>query len=266
MLSVLLSTLLLFVSVCFIFFLILIWGFQLSVGELVLSEILAKLVEPIYSPEGQFWHLDPSIIHSLSVHHDNDQMQRVFFETSRKAWSGCWSYTSFEPVKAFAEELVGVSPEIFSSFIIDVFTFALVSAFVHNVSNNWILHRDTCQLADICGRWFVIFVRQTMRVGEVSRFKTKSSSVSVHLLDEVFHWLIARDSPLVNSSVWSVSTLAVGVLILLSGISVVCSWASCRTILVFVVFISGCHLKKVLSKMFSEANTCIVTTREHKPM
>jgi len=49
--------------------------------QLVLGKVLAHFVESVDCPKSQLRHFYPSVVHSLSVHDNNNQVQGVFFKT-----------------------------------------------------------------------------------------------------------------------------------------------------------------------------------------
>ena len=141
--------------------------FQLTVGQLILCKVLTQLVESIDSPKCELRDLNPSVVHCLGIHNDDDQMERILFKTSCEARTGSWGNSSFKAVESFAEELVGVGPEVLAWLIIDVFAFALVSALVHDVPHDWILHSDAGELANVSGGRFIVLMRKSMGVRKV---------------------------------------------------------------------------------------------------
>ena len=179
-------------------------------------------------------------------------MQRILFETCCKARASCWGHSSFKTIKSFSEELICICPEILSCFIVNIFSFTLISALVDDISYYWILHCNTSQFSNVSSSGLIVLMRQPMRISEIGWFKAKGSGISIHLLDEIFHWLITRNSPLVNACIWSISTLTVCILVLLSWISIISpsTRAICRTILILVVFVSRSNFEKILTKMF----------------
>lgn len=78
-------------------------------------------------------------------------MKGVLFKACRQAGPSSGSDTRFEAVEALSQELVGVRPQIFSSLIIDIFTFAFICALIDDVSDNWILHGNARKFTDVCG-------------------------------------------------------------------------------------------------------------------
>lgn len=85
-------------------------------------------------------------------------METVFLERCRQTWSSSWCDTCFKTVESFAQELIGVCPEILSWLVVDIFTFALVLAFVNNVTDDWVLHGDTRKLTNISSSGLIILV------------------------------------------------------------------------------------------------------------
>ena len=75
---------------------------QGSIRKLILCEVLAHFIESIDGPKCQFGHLNPAIVHSFRVHHDEHQMQTVFFEGSGQTGTGRRSDSRFHTVEALA--------------------------------------------------------------------------------------------------------------------------------------------------------------------
>ena len=57
------------------------WCPQCPIRKLVLSEVLAHLVEAIDGPEGEFGDFNPAVVHGLGVHDYNHQVKTVLLET-----------------------------------------------------------------------------------------------------------------------------------------------------------------------------------------
>jgi len=117
-------------------------GLQLPIRKLILSEVLAHFVQSVDCPQGQFWYFYPSIVHGLCVHHHNYQMQGLLFKTSCKAWTSGGSDSGFEAIEPLAQQLVGVGPSELSLFFLDVLSSTSVSALVHDLTHEGVLHGD----------------------------------------------------------------------------------------------------------------------------
>jgi hypothetical protein len=96
---------------------------------------------------------------------------------------------------------------------------------------------------------------------EVGALQPQCSGVPVHFLDEVFHWLVRWDPPLVVRGDGSVID-STCVLIVILALAVSLSWASLGVY--FVVFVPCCDFVEILAKMLSQTDTRIITTRKHQ--
>lgn len=107
-------------------------------------------------------------------------------------------------------------------------------------------------------------MREPVRVREVRRLKSQGAGIPIHLLDEVLHRLIRRYPPLVHivlavTSVvlvvlaLTVRVLRVLVLVFFLGVNRTTAYGRRaglpRLTVLFVIFVPGSYLKKVLAKM-----------------
>ena len=133
-------------------------------------------------------------------------------------------------------------------------------------SDQWILHHNARELSNVSCSGFVIFVRQSVRVCIVCRLESKCSSVTVHFLQEILHWLIRLHPSLIvislvvatNGSLCIVGS-SCSTLVLHVGTSSSRGLAvHCLTILVF-----GGNLEEVLAKVLCQHCGSVISTREH---
>ena len=117
-------------------------------------------------------------------------MQAVFFEAGGEAGPGSWRHTRLHAIEALAEEFVCIRPAELPRLILQVLACASVVLLNDNLPNQWVLHDDAGELADVCRCRLIILVRESMRVRIVGRLETESACVTVHLLKEVLHGLI----------------------------------------------------------------------------
>lgn len=141
---------------------------DLPVRQLVLREVLAHFVQTIDCPQGQFRHLHPSVVHRFRVHHNHDQMQRVFLEACRQAGARSWRNAGLATVEAFSEKFIRVGPVEIPHFVLNVFALALVMSATNNFSEYGVLHNDARQSTDVRRRRLVILVAQPVRISVVS--------------------------------------------------------------------------------------------------
>ena len=157
---------------------------------MILSKVLAHFVESIDGPESQFRHFNPPIIHRLGVHNYDDEMKAVLFKTRSEAGTGSWRHARLYAIEALAQQFVGVCPAELAWFILKILPRAAVVLLNHNLTHKWVLHDYARQFADVCSRRFIVLVGEAMRIGIVCRLQTQCPSISVHLLEEVFHGLV----------------------------------------------------------------------------
>lgn len=104
-------------------------------------------------------------------------------------------------------------------------------------------------------------MREAVRVREVGRLEAEGAGVPIHLLDEVLHGLIGRNTPLIHIILPVVIVLILLILALraiLSAVFLLCvdraasdRWSPCLpglTVLL-IIFVPSSNLKQVLSKV-----------------
>ena len=155
---------------------------DLAVWKLVLSEVLAHFVEPVDSPEGQFRHFHPPVVHRLGIHHDHNQVQRVLLKRGREAWTSRWRDTSLASVKTLAQQLVRVRPMEVTNFVLNVLALALIVSSAHDLAEDRILHHYAGETAHVGCRRLVVLVREPVGVCVICRFQAQGSCVPIHLL------------------------------------------------------------------------------------
>ena len=236
-------------------------GTNLSVRQLVLREVLTHFVQTIDCPQGQFRHLNPSIVHRFSVHDNHDQMQWVLLKACRQTRASSWSNTSLATVEAFTEEFVSVGPVKISYFILNVFALALIMRATNDFSEYWVLHHDARQSTDVRRSWLVIFVAQSVRIGVISWLETEGSGIPIQLLKEVFHRLVTLKTTLIFIKGASSSWVYTCCWVLWLGACVILGVGA-----LLVIFEASSCFKQVLAKMLSERHRSIITRRKHEPV
>lgn len=94
-------------------------------------------------------------------------MQAVLLEAGGEAGARSGCDASFHTVEALAEELVGVGPDIVPWLIVNVAALTLIGAFVYDIADNWVLHRDAGKFTDVGSGGLVVLVREAVGVREI---------------------------------------------------------------------------------------------------
>ena len=124
-------------------------GSQGTVWKLVLGKVLTHFIKSIDSPQGQLWHLNPSVIHRLGVHNHNHEMETILFEGGGQTRTSSWCDTSLDSIEAFAKEFVCVGPRVVSWLILEVSSLASVVFLYYDLSDKRVLHDDASEFADV---------------------------------------------------------------------------------------------------------------------
>ena len=120
------------------------WCSKGSIWQLVLREVLTHLVQSVYGPKSEFRDLDPSVIHSLGVHNNDNQVKAVLLKRSSKAGTSSWSDSCLDSVEALSQELVGVGPGVLSGLVLEVTALARVVLLDDDLTDEGVLHDDAC--------------------------------------------------------------------------------------------------------------------------
>ena len=130
-------------------------------------------------------------------------------------------------------------------------------------------------------------MRQAVWVRIVRRFQSQCTGIPIHLLHEIFDWLV-----LAHSSLWVYTTVRLSILAIVLCLVCVYVSASCGITLFVLVLhvvlillptltvrllrlllqlllvglIASGNFEKVLTEVLSKANRCIITRGQHQPM
>lgn len=187
-------------------------------------------------------------------------MQTVLLKRGRQTGTSCGGHSRLAAIKALSEQLVCVRPVEVSNLILDVLALALIMGATDDFPKNRVLHHDARKSSDVGSCRFVIFMGKTVRIGIVGRLEAQSTSIPVHFLQEVLHWLIALQSPLIlveratstriDTSSWILLLIALLVLRVIRAL--------------FIVFESSCRLKQILAKVLGQGHSGIITRGQHQ--